>query len=85
MSEPQRAKLIDSWKIVPSSDGTVSMIGSVEGQEIQTSPICYGRRGEVRTENSHYILGSKLAGVWELQLEMRRPEKAASLRRLGVL
>lgn len=80
-----RPKTINHWKLVPSSGGTVSMFGVVEGRQVQTSPICHGRPGEVKTENSHYILGGKLQGVWEIQLEMRRPEKTASLRRLGVL
>ena len=80
-----RPKIISHWKMVPSSDGTVSMMGVVEGRQVQTSPICHGRPGEVKTENSHYILGDKLLGVWEIQLEMRRPEKTACLRLLGVL
>jgi hypothetical protein len=80
-----RPKTISDWKVVPSSDGIVAMMGIVEGRQVQTSPICYGRQGEVKSENSHYILGDKLPGVWEIQLEMCRPEKAGSLRRLGVL
>lgn len=78
-------KSIQSWKIVPSTEGTVSLVGIVGGVAIQSSPICFARPGEIRTENSHYILGSKLPGVWEIQLEMKRPEKVANLRKLGVL
>lgn len=84
-SASTRPKIINHWKLVPSSDGTVSMTAVVEGRHVQTSRICYGRPGEVKTENSHYILGDKLPGVWEIQLEAHRPEKTASLRRLGVL
>ncbi len=78
-------KTIQNWKIVPSSEDTVSLVGVVDGVSTQTSPICFGRPGEVRTENSHYILGDRLPGVWEIQLEMRRREKVAKLRQFGVL
>lgn len=78
-------KLLDNWKIVPSSDNTVSAIGVVDGKSIQTSPICFGRAGEIKTENSHYKLGAKLPGIWEMQLEMRRAKQASNLKKLGIL
>ncbi len=76
---------ISNWKIVPSTDDTVSLIGDVNGILTQTSSIKFARPGEVRTQNTHYKLGEKSPGMWEIQLEMRRPSQVANLRRLGVL
>jgi transcriptional regulator of heat shock response len=80
-----KTKHITDWKIVPSTDNTVSLIGVVDGQKVQTSPIQLARAGEVQTLNTHYILGERLAGMWELQLEMRRREQSDTLRLNGVL
>ncbi|CAM8643449.1 hypothetical protein MCEMSEM18_03568 [Comamonadaceae bacterium] len=78
-------KTITNWKIVPSSEDTVSLVGDVNGQVTQTSPVRFARKGEVKTENSIYRLGDKLPGVWEIQLEMKRPAQVNNLRRHGVL
>lgn len=78
-------KTITNWKIVPSSEDTVSLVGDVNGQVTQTSPVRFALKGEVKTENSIYLLGDKLPGVWEIQLEMKRPTQVNNLRRHGVL
>lgn len=78
-------KMINNWKIVPSSEDTVSLIGDVDGVITQTSPVRFARPGEVRTDNSHYKLGLKQPGLWEIQLELRRPRQANSLKTNGVL
>lgn len=78
-------KLISNWIIVPSSDDTVSLVGDVNGVRTQTSPIRFARPGEIKTDNSHYILGEKSQGMWEIQLEMRRRSQVNNLRNLGVL
>lgn len=79
------SKVIEDWKIVPSTENTVSMFGIVDGRRIQTSPIILARKGEVKTKNTHYILGNKNPGMWELQLEMRRPKQSENLKKQGVL
>lgn len=78
-------KVIKNWKIVPSSDNTVSLVGEVNGLITQTSPIRLARPGEVMTENTHYLLGDKTPGLWEIQLEMHRPQQVSNLKRHGVL
>lgn len=78
-------RVMEDWKIVPSLNDTVSLSGVIEGIEVQTTPICYGRRDEVRTENAHYILGNKQPGGWEDQLAHQRPRNVATLRLRGVL
>lgn len=78
-------KRIDNWKIVPSSDNTISLIGDVNGVRTQTSPIRFARPGEVKTDNSIYVLGEKLPGMWEIQLEMRRPSQVKNLREQRIL
>jgi hypothetical protein len=70
---------------VPSSGDTVSLLGVVKGRPTQTSPICFARPGEVKTENSHYLLGEKSPGLWEIQLEMKRSTQVKNLKRMGVL
>lgn len=80
-----KQKVIQHWKIVPSSDNTVSLVGEVNGVITQTSPIRLARPGEVMTENTHYQLGEKSPGLWEVQLEMRRPQQVSNLKRHGVL
>lgn len=78
-------KNITDWKIIPTTEDTISLIGIVDGREIQTSPIVAARRGEVKTRNSHYILGTKRPVMWELQLEMRRRKQSETLREQGVI
>nr|WP_192963411.1 hypothetical protein [Pseudomonas fluorescens]CEK42237.1 hypothetical protein PQBR57_0284 [Pseudomonas fluorescens SBW25] len=80
-----KRKTINNWKIVPTTGNTVSLIGEVDGQVIQTSPIAQAKPGEVRTQNTHYVLGEKMPGVWEIQLDMRRPSQSENLRKNGVL
>lgn len=80
-----QTKTISNWKIIPTTGNTISLMGEVEGQVIQTSPIAFGRKGEVQTRNTHYVLGERHPGVWEIQLDMRRPTQAENLRNLGVL
>jgi hypothetical protein len=80
-----KTKTINNWKIVPTTNNTVSLIGEVDGQVMQTSPIKMARPGEVQTRNTHYLLGDKKPGVWELQLEMRRRTQSDTLRKQGVL
>lgn len=70
---------------MPTTGNTVSLIGEVDGQVIQTSPIAQAKPGEVRTQNTHYVLGEKMPGVWEIQLDMRRPSQSENLRKNGVL
>ena len=84
-AKPKVTKQIENWKVVPTSDGTVSLIGYVGGLRFQTTPIQRARAGEVMTENTVYKLGQRLPGVWEMQLDLMRPEKAKSLREHGVL
>lgn len=76
---------IEHWKVVATTSHTVSLIGVVGTDYVQTSPICYGRPGEVQTENTHYILGNKQPGMWEVQLQLNRPEQADNLRKHGVI
>jgi hypothetical protein len=78
-------KVIDDWKIIPTSENTVSLIGVVAGKLIQTSPLVEAREGEVKTKNSHYILGNKKPGVWEMQLHLTRTSQAKTLVMHGVL
>ena len=78
-------KTMCNWRIVPTTSNTVSLIGTVNGEQIQSSPISFARPGEVKTGNSHYVLGERSPGMWEIQLEMRRPSQTQNLRRLGVL
>lgn len=85
MNDDLPIKKIERWKVVPSSDNTTSLVGVVDGVATQTSPIQFARPGAVRTKNTQYLLGEKLVGVWEIQLEMRRPSQAENLRRMGVL
>ena len=84
-AKPKVTKQIENWKVVPTTDGTVSLIGYVAGMRTQTTPVRHARPGEVMTENTIYKLGAKLPGVWEIQLELMRPEKAKALRDNGVL
>ena len=51
-----QTKTINNWKIIPTTDNTVSLVGEVDGQVIQTSPIARARKGEVLTQNTHYLL-----------------------------
>ena len=80
---PKRKVKMEHWKIVPTTGHTVSLIGVVGTEYVQTSPICFGRPGEVQTENTHYILGDKQPGKWENQLQLNRPEQADNLRKHG--
>jgi hypothetical protein len=78
-------KVINNWKLVPTSENTISIMGVFEGKNIQTSPITAAREKEVRTVNSTYVLGSKNSGVWEVQLRHQRPNQTKTLKDLGVL
>lgn len=78
-------KRIENWKVIPTSGGTVSLVGEVKGTVTQTSPICQARPGEMRTENSHYVLGTRQPGLWEVQLQMHRPIRYANLCAAGAL
>lgn len=80
-----KTKAINNWKMIPTTEDTVSLIGEVDGVRIQTSPIKQARTGEVITENTHYLLGDKCPGIWEIQLEMRRRSQTETLRKHGVL
>jgi len=80
-----KTKTITNWRIVPTTGNTVSLIGEVDGQVIQSSPIAQAKCGEVRTQNTHYFLGEQSPGVWEIQLAMRRPTQAEILIKHGVL
>ncbi len=84
-AKPRVTKQIDDWKFIPTTGGTVSLYGFVGGVRIQTSPVLFARTGEVMTQNIIYKLGEMLPGVWMIQLELMRPEKARSLREHGVL
>lgn len=83
--ETMKTKHITDWKIVPSTGDTVSLIGMVNGVKTQTSPIKLARAGEVQTLNTHYTLGERIAGVWEIQLQMRRTKQYNTLQENGVL
>lgn len=80
-----QTKTITNWKIIPTTDNTVSLVGEVDGQVIQTSPIARVRKGEVLTQNTHYLLVEKQPGTWEIQLDMRRRTQSDMLREHGVL
>ncbi|NVL49873.1 hypothetical protein F2S72_08985 [Pseudomonas syringae pv. actinidiae] len=80
-----QTKTIHNWKIIPTTGNTVSLMGEVDGQKIQTSPIARARKGEVQTQNTHYILGEKVPGVWEIQLDIKRKPQSDNFRKLGVL
>ena len=67
-------KEITDWAIVPTTEDTISMIGVVNGLVILTSPIRFVKKGEVQTMNSHYLLGEKQPGLWELKLAVLRPK-----------
>ena len=82
---PKRKVHMKHWKIVATTGHTVSLIGAVGTQYVQTTPICLARPGEVQTENTHYILGKKQPGLWELQLQLKRPDQVANLKKHGVL
>lgn len=78
-------KRIEDWKIVPCTGDAICLIGLVDGVITQTSIIAQFRRGEVKTQNTHYILGERNAGMWEIQLQMKRPVQWEKLRQFGVL
>jgi len=78
-------KLINNWRILPASEGTICLTGVVDGKQIQTSSIKAARAGEVLTENTHYKLGDKSPGMWEIQLQMKRKDKYDNLCKYGIL
>lgn len=80
-----QTKNMSNWRIIPTTGNTVSLMGEVDGVVIQTSPIAFARKGEVKTQNTHYVLGDRHPGLWEVQLEMRRRSQTENLRNLGVL
>lgn len=78
-------KVIENYRIVPTKGGGVCLVGTVDGAEIQTSDIVFGRRGAVKTESgSVYQLGAPSTTMWEMQLQLRRPEKYKKLAEAGV-
>lgn len=79
-------KIITNWKIVPVKDGDVCLIGEVDGLEIQTSNIKRVNGLSVVTESGTiYSLGKKREGMWEIQLQLKRPEKYNNLSKHGVV
>lgn len=79
------AKQIENWIMVPTTENTISMIGEVGGTLMQTSPIKFGKPGEVQTTNSVYLLGEKSPGLWELKLAILRRPQMDELVDAGVL
>lgn len=78
-------KQMTNWKIIPTTDGTVSLLGEVNGVMTQTSPIVQFRKDEVKTKNSHYQLSDMNPGMWVLQLQMRRKETYDKMCAFGLL
>lgn len=84
---------ITNWMVKPVQGGGVCLAGTnidTNGEVVQTTEIVAGgtRDGHLAVETASgtiYRLGTKRAGVWEMALEQRRPEKVAKLRKLGVL
>ncbi len=71
---------IENWKIMPMHGNDICLVGEVCGAHRTTSPIKAVRRlnqfFQVRTETGNiYNLGIKSPGLWEVQLQMKRPEK----------
>jgi len=80
-----QTKNMSNWRIIPTSGNTVSLMVEVDGVVIQPSPIAFARMGEGKTQNTHYVLGERHPGLWEVQLEKRRRSQTENLRNLGVL
>lgn len=76
---------IENWKIIPTTGNTISLVGFVKSESIQTSNIVLIAAGAVRTKHNQYNLGVKLPGIWEIQLQMRRPKEYAKLQSYGIL
>ncbi|KQW19706.1 MULTISPECIES: hypothetical protein [Pseudomonas] len=78
-------KQIENWMMVPTTGNTISLFGDVGGTRIQTSPIKFGKPGEVETQNSVYKLGKKSPGLWELKLAILRRSQMDELIDAGAL
>jgi len=77
-------KKIENFKIVPTHGGGVALVGLVNGVETQTSDIekiAPGGRMLLSETGTQYLLGEPALGVWGMQLQLKRPEKFANLKR----
>ena len=82
------AHVMKNWKIAPTKGGGVCLVGEVDGKQRQTSDITKGLPGAVMTESGtiyHIDPKDAVVGVWEMQLQISRPEKYANLQKCGVL
>ena len=75
-------KTIENWKIIAVSGAGVCVIGLVDGKELQTTVVTGSSGKNIRTESgSVYELGNKNPGLWEVQLQMKRPEQFKNLQK----
>lgn len=79
-------KFIRDWKIVPVTGGEICLVGMVAEILTTTTVIVGIRKGQMKTESGTiYNLQARNPGMWELQLEMKRPSKYANLRQAGII
>lgn len=76
--------LITNYKLVPEHGGGVCCVGIHGGKRYQTSTIDKARKGEIMTRTgSVYQLEDPHPSMWEIELQVKRPEKYGNLRKAG--
>ena len=77
---------LTDYRIVPVSGGGVCVLGLKEGQAWQTTRLSGSGPGKVLTESGTiYALAQPHASLWELQLQLKRPDEYKKLRDTGML
>lgn len=77
---------IQDWKIVSVHGGGVCLFGKVDNIERQTTNIVSAQSDSIKTKSGTvYVLGKKLVGTWEIQLNMKRPSEYANLQKHGLV
>lgn len=75
---------LDSWMVVPSASGTISIVGMTGGKLIRQLIHSFSE-AEIVSKKDHFTLGSKMPGSWASRLVEFRPEKAAQLKVSGII
>ena len=79
--------VLNNYRIVPVHGGGIAVLHGNGGQTtgIVAGLVENGRRLVRTLSGSIYELGAQHVSIWEIQLQLHRPEKYANLKKVGIL
>jgi len=79
-------RILTDYRFLPLSGGGVVVKGLLEGKPWITTRVMLARDGEVLTQSgSTYTLRNRSPGIWEVQLQVKRPQEFSNLQAKGLV